>query len=958
MSLPSRSPEVLHIEHILNTRFRAWRIWANWRPNSNRFLRYANIDGARFSTVLDIAALEGPDLRTGREATLRQGWVARYEETSEWTQHRGLTVEVPDRTKGTLTTILERLIQGLDTISASRPGSESLFELFRELTINQEITMEGLSLCEAAIKVPYTPENDCYNAIRQVWVGRDQLGGPHILPLQRLICVFNDPGATNLRNIMIQDWLLRGIEACFQHCQTVIRKQIEGPFWIHLLKELDVFVKVTKSSEHVSTVLPQEFRDRMYAWPGASQITWITEIYNAAQAHRLKEHRSRRSFVWVDPDISAELLFALATPVEKKMRHPLETIIEQYCLGRLLGTGTVTDATWRALGEILHVWENTNGLPVYNERRALAILISAYMGDHETLNCRCISEIAPKHFQLVPPTFAKCLRDIVAQADNDPQEAIVALNKLLAKKDGCTRCWKALLYRWLEKVDKNSRACRSTSLLNYTLDTMKTTEWFSFMRSLDALFCDPSYKERETSTKPLILNSSLPRWVSALSRFSGTLARLEHSLCSRNAVRRILVCGERTLREHLVEALTCLTSAEGKLAEPIMQKIMGWVAGQSMNAWDVKHCLANLLDATPQTIEAWEMIWDAKHGFLDIPGHPTQDQAELRQIIGKQDVYYGGGNKLYKTTPQPDSSNGKAAQYALQKPIAKRRYNAPVAVTECMVAGWIQNDKDLKMTAAIVSLARLLNLEIYTDTIPLDELAKATAFWEIIEEEIVKEAERLDALRRALKAKDPIGIARLLEVHGIPDTSLLEEEIMKLPAGIIDHVELVGENNVELSFSLSSYTEPQRNAMGVPQAAKYLIIHLSIDHYGVMPPSFCTHFDSDPGLDTLKHLSWICSKDARAPNRHVCVSPQTVFIWQLKRGVYRLLHTGVVAIGEIYRLVQTKIGRMGHGCVSCALPHIANNAQLRRSTPCGIIACAQLWYDRSFLKERLYFKLT
>jgi hypothetical protein len=109
---------------------------------------------------------EGPDLRTGREATLRQGWVARYEETSEWTQHRGLTVEVPDRTKGTLTTILERLIQGLDTISASRPGSESLFELFRELTINQEITMKGLSLLEAAIKVPYTPENDCYNAIR------------------------------------------------------------------------------------------------------------------------------------------------------------------------------------------------------------------------------------------------------------------------------------------------------------------------------------------------------------------------------------------------------------------------------------------------------------------------------------------------------------------------------------------------------------------------------------------------------------------------------------------------------------------------------------------------------------------------------------------------------------------------------------------------------------------------
>jgi hypothetical protein len=341
------------------------------------------------------------------------------------------------------------------------------------------------------------------------------------------------------------------------------------------------------------------------------------------------------------------------------------------------------------------------------------------------------------------------------------------------------------------------------------------------------------------------------------------------------------------------------------------------------------------------------MIWDAKHGFLDVSGVSARDQVELRQVIGEQDVFYGGENKRFsfKTTPQPDSSTRKATQAALSKPIAKRRYDVPLAVTECMIAGWIQDDTDAKMTATVSSFTQLLNLEVYTGAIPMEELAKATAFWEGIEEEIIKEAERLDALRRALKMKDPIGTARLLEVHGIPDTSFLEEEIMKLPAGVVDHVELVGENDVELSFSLSAYTELQRNAMGVPSAAKHLILRLSIDHCEIMPPSFCAHFDSDPGLDTFEHFPSVCLKGSRAPltYEHVCVSKQTAFVWQLNRGIYRLLHSGVVAIGEIYRLVQAKIGKMGHGCVSCAISHNAGNAQLRRSTPYAIRACAQLW---------------
>jgi hypothetical protein len=193
ISPPSSSPEVLHIEHIFNTQFWAWRLWASWRPDVVRITRLLNMDSTSLWTVLDIAALEGPDMMNGAEQTLRQTWIARYEEATGWTQYHGLTVELPECTKSSLATTLKRLVQGLNTVSASTPSSESIFELFRELTVSQTVTTQGLDLFEAAVKIPYTPENDFCKAIREVWHGKDNLHRFHVLSLRKLICILDEP---------------------------------------------------------------------------------------------------------------------------------------------------------------------------------------------------------------------------------------------------------------------------------------------------------------------------------------------------------------------------------------------------------------------------------------------------------------------------------------------------------------------------------------------------------------------------------------------------------------------------------------------------------------------------------------------------------------------------------------------------------------------------------------------
>jgi hypothetical protein len=131
--------------------------------------------------------------------------------------------------------------------------------------------------------------------------------------------------------------------------------------------------------------------------------------------------------------------------------------------------------------------------------------------------------------------------------------------------------------------------------------------------------------------------------------------------------------------------------------------------------------------------------------------------------------------------------------------------------------------------------------------------------------------------------------------------------------------------------------------MGVPEAAKHFLVRLSLDHSGDMPPKFCAHFDSDIGIETLVHWPWDCSETSLTPDEHVCTSPQTAFIWQLKRVIYNKLRIGSVGIAELYKYIAANIEDMGNACISCGVSHNAKNAQLRRSTPCGILACAQLW---------------
>jgi hypothetical protein len=274
--------------------------------------------------------------------------------------------------------------------------------------------------------------------------------------------------------------------------------------------------------------------------------------------------------------------------------------------------------------------------------------------------------------------------------------------------------------------------------------------------------------------------------------------------------------------------------------------------------------------------------------------------------------------------------------------------DVPISVVEIMVAGWLLDEKVAESTKnAVRSVTCLLKIMQTGFKFSKAKLTEAANFWQKIEEEIVEEENRLTALRKSLKVKDPKGTTLLLQQIGVPDTSELDEEIMKLPAGVVNTVERIGDNEVEITFSLAAFTQLQRVAMGIPESAKTLQLQLCLDYNTELPPSFCLHYNTDTFLETLAHTRHICSTSSENPTKQICTSAQTAFTWQLSRIIYSKLRRGITGIVDIYQYITTWLPALSQFCVSCSKIHNIQATQLRRSTPCDThpYSCARLWYS-------------
>jgi hypothetical protein len=939
-------------EHILDSQFPKWRVWAYWKPNLDRIKLFASSSSEKVSVVSDLVALEGPDMITGAERTLREGMIAQYTGAKSLLRWRGMIIEVPGRSKESLHAILEKIARLLDIIiEASGPGHLDMFELFRDLVVSKPVTADSLELLEATLHVPSIPGNDIYSSVREVYDNRHQLGGQHILAIQGIVHVLDDKHSTALREIILQDWFRIGIETCAQDCQKAVLTHIhKGLPWTDLVLEYHDFCTSVKASEHHWPLQYQTIKVHPQ-WPSLKDLRMIMEIYSAVQAQQahvgcqvaVNECKSDETHKSTEQTSTQAYTFKN----DKSVAHPLEVHIEEYCVDRVLGGKPITVSSERALKAILDVWKNTAVPYIDIDRRQLALLVSKATGqDLLILGSRCLADIASGQQNLGPGSRIKDLLAILRKYESELPQAIVELTNLLASNKLWAECWKDLLCLWIHRSCQ-SGVLEGQNILEHSLRTMRAAQWLSFMDRIESLSTGLSFSGTVYTTIPPILQPALLKWKTQMSNYSDTITRLEAAL-EKNVgpVHCLLTCHAKA--NNVLAILHCLQSVESKPVEVLMQKLASKLSKDAENSTAILECLLDLAIATPEAVETCLRIWDARHGCLDIPGLPEKANAvdltlpSDRKTTRKPVSAYAGSSSQFveviQGTTKPVSANA----------LPFSRWEVSPSVVEVMVAGLIQsddiNDQD---KLAITSVAGLLGIcvEPFTTSTWKLKLTEAAKFWEGIEVEILTEAARLESLQKALKSKDLKGTTALLQELGIPNDSLLDDEIMNLPADIINAVEKVGDSEVEISFPMASFTELQRKGMGIPNGANTLLLRLLI-HDQDHPPSFCLHFDNDGHLDTHEHISRNYPENSGSSRYKVsCTIGQTAFTWQLHQLILTRLLIGNVGIANLHKLVKERLRDMSHKCISCGDPHSAGKVQLRRATPCNLLACARLWYS-------------
>jgi len=914
-------PGYLLPEHVLDSQYPVWRLWTYWKPNVQRIRYLASRDCEKLALVSDLVALEGPDMITGTANTLRDGLVARYDGTKNFMQWRSIIVEVPNRTKESIGRVLETVAYLLELgMNETGPG---LF--LKDFLVARPITTKTLDIFEAVCQIPYTPGNNLYDAICEVWDNQERLAGQHVLALHTLLAAMGEDSAEDLCRVIWKDWLQLGIKNCIEECQKAVCAHIDGgSSWTEIFLEYYAFGRTVNS---LRLFWPN--RDEVLM-PARSGIEAIVEIYEAVKTE-LSEPRkamAASSIETADTTNSTKPASDLSSLVrEDGTRHPLESYIEVFCRDRVLGEepfATPGESTINALIEVW-AWGTNCKLDIVLDRRKLAINVAGSAVVDGSLCGRCMTDV--KSSDLSDPTV-KELSGIMCKANMRMSEAIIDLTYLLSSGEKWAPCWLHLLQLWLEEQAKPG-VFKEEDVLEHSLRTMDIAQWLAFMQHIQTIFSSVQ-KPFHGSAVPRILQPAHLSRITTLSKYTSTLIGLEAVAGIGSEAMRCIQTNHAwyTQSDALLE---CLQGVEGKRAEALMLRVVCKLKLNAYSIVGIKACVVDLLKATPEAIEMCYRMWDAKHEGLEIPGLPLK-HIVARKAVAMSTVSQCAGQSSAKASPADSVTSSKRA--------------IPLAVAEIMVAGWLQSD-DINEAdkSAILSLAGILEMcvEWSSDETWTMKLKDATGFWEEIEKEIIAEATRLEGLTKSMRKRDPKGTALLLQELGLPNNSQLDREMDELLPGLIDIVERVDEDEVEISFPLNHYTDLQRGAMGIPAGANTFLLRLAFPNAEDMPFDFCAHFNADKDLDTLDHTT--CSTDARTTRMNVCATSRSAFTWQLQSIIHTQIQIGNVSIADLHKRLKEKMSSLGQSCVACGISlQVSPKAQIKRSVPCDMLGCSRLWY--------------
>lgn len=180
-------------------------------------------------------------------------------------------------------------------------------------------------------------------------------------------------------------------------------------------------------------------------------------------------------------------------------------------------------------------------------------------------------------------------------------------------------------------------------------------------------------------------------------------------------------------------------------------------------------------------------------------------------------------------------------------------------------------------------------------------------------EALLPQARNLEILRLRLRRQRPQQISALLRQLGIDNAGGGRGVDARIPDGLFDSVEVVGEAEYELSFALTDLSDIQRRARGISKDSRMLLVRLSLQG----SPRFCFHFSpNDEGKG--QHNYW------RPADNHelcstICTARPNLFTYYLGRNLHQLLRRDY-SLQSIHSAVQRLITASPATCLFCSTP--------------------------------------
>jgi hypothetical protein len=441
------------------------------------------------------------------------------------------------------------------------------------------------------------------------------------------------------------------------------------------------------------------------------------------------------------------------------------------------------DADLSSIGAVVGSYDRFDDIPNGNDiepKRALALYVAQDPGKKNTgLRCRCLTQIP-----ILPDKFIRGLLQVIRIVPTQADKACMDLIDLFTNcaddmSHEVRSSWRPVLLSMLQAQDE--------TLIDYALGKKNAREWFEWLFDVQMIFVD--LLMRDPSTFPTILRSEIHEWSQKIYYNLRVIELLEQHSGDQTAVHCILT-GFRCVDPEIIVEIIGRLMDECEHCEPMrampraMLATLERLERDGGNAKEVLQALETLPGATELGAVTYMRI------------------IETYQLASPQVAIVF----LHMWTERLDLQDGDSL--------------------------------------ALDHLKRLLGLDLVdVSSLPQSAFDAAAEYMSDQASRLLAEAERMDALRRALKSADPQGTSTFLAELGIEDTSPIDDELAALPTELINVIDKVDEDQVELQFPLTHFTAFQRTAMGAGNS-RSLVVRLVLGYFRE-PPGFCMHLDGE-----------------------------------------------------------------------------------------------------------------